>query len=103
MVNGFSSLQFWLERTAGGKLKIQSSRATQFLERGFDAQSQRDCAATAQGCEGRATLGNGNDDINPNGVAKAIRSDSAATPSGLTEFPPRLLPKVARPSQPWAG
>ena len=62
----------------------------------------------AQGCEGRATLGNGpKEPNNPERVAAPplafeTQQSSAATLSGLNRHH-HCTPRVARPSQPWAG
>src|SRR5437879_1428102 len=57
----------------------------------------------AQGCTARATLGQPSARFfNPDGVVSSGGLQWAATPLGLFRVSDRV-PKVARPSQPWAG
>jgi hypothetical protein len=64
-------------------------------------ESQRDSVSKPRVVAHATTLGLGQDEFNPNGVASRCgHPNYGATPLGLFEFP--LLPRVARSSQPWA-
>ena len=76
---------------------LRAAGANQILK---VCQSQRDCVPKPRVARNELPWGNGSERQNPNGVSASVKVNSRSQPRWGCCFA-RLLPKVARSSQPW--